>query len=78
MTSFKNEHGETVTIIGTIAGLKGERREIRVTEFRAEGVACFSLSGGFGGHADARRFSTQVKRAKAQYSDPSLAAEWYC
>lgn len=78
MNTRINQHGETETVIGTISGLRGERVEVVVTEFRCGGTPCFSLKAGFGGHADARRFSTQVKRAKVQLSDPSMGAEWYC
>ena len=79
MITTINQHGEKVTVIGTIRGLRdGERVDVVVTEFVSCGSPCFSLKAGFGGHPDARRFSTQVKRAKARLSDPSMMAEWYC
>lgn len=78
MTTTIDQHGQKVTVIGTITDGRGGRQEVTVTEFKSGGVSKFSLRAGSGGHADAGRFSTQVKRAKSRFSDPSNQAEWFC
>lgn len=76
MTTTINQHGEKVTVIGTISDGRGGRSEVRIEEFLSCGMPCFALKGGFGGHPDARRFSTQMKRAKRIFSHPSMQAVW--
>lgn len=77
MLTTINEHGETETIIGSKTDGRGGRTLIKVVEFVCCGRPCFALHCGSGA-PDARRFSTQVKRAKAKFEHPSNQAEWYC
>ncbi len=76
MTTTINQYGEKVTVIGTVVDRTGNRQDVIVTEFTSCGKPCFSLKSGFGGYPDARRFSTQVKRAKFVFSNPTNKAEW--
>jgi hypothetical protein len=71
-----NKHGEKVTVIGTVTDGRGGRQNVTVTEFTSCGRPCYSLQTGSGGHPDARRFDTQVKRAKRILGHESNLAEW--
>jgi hypothetical protein len=73
-----NVHGELVMRIGSVRTGKpdGSRADIVVVQFQSCGRNCFSLTGPGGGHPDAGRFSTQVRRAKKIWSDPSNDAQW--
>ncbi len=75
MQTTINQHGEKVTVIGSVRDVNG-RTDITIVEFVSCGRPCFSLKGRGGGHPDKLRFSTLVKLAKKIYADPSNQAEW--
>jgi hypothetical protein len=77
VTTTINQHGEKVTVIGSVRSGRGnERVDITIVEFIACGRPCFSLKGGSTGHPDALRFSTQMRRAKRIWEHPSNEVIW--